>query len=289
MFKFILVPATGSAADGPVFSTALAVARRSAAHLQFLHVRLDVREVVAAMASADYTGGTRPSSKPSTRWSAIPRNDRIGPSRRCGRSAPRGHRASPTLRPAIRPPRSGAAEIGDEAEWLARYGRAADLVVVGRPPEDEPLGLDLLEAALLDTGRPVLIAPPTAPASLARTIAIAWKDTAETARGVDAARSFLDAAEQVMVLAVEEDGGIDAASTERLGRALRWHNPRTTVRHLKPAGKPPVETLLAAAKTAGADLLVMGGYSHSRLREVVFGGFTRHVLAGADLPVLIAH
>jgi nucleotide-binding universal stress UspA family protein len=54
-------------------------------------------------------------------------------------------------------------------------------------------------------------------------------------------------------------------------------------------GRAPAETLLAAARAAGADLLVMGGYGHSRMREVIFGGFTRHMLSGADLPILMVH
>jgi nucleotide-binding universal stress UspA family protein len=70
---------------------------------------------------------------------------------------------------------------------------------------------------------------------------------------------------------------------------MLWHNPGTTVRHLKQDGRPPVETMLEGAATAGADLLVMGGYSHSRVREVLFGGFTRRVLTAAELPVLMAH
>ena len=71
--------------------------------------------------------------------------------------------------------------------------------------------------------------------------------------------------------------------------ALRWHNKATTVQVLGRNGRAPVEILLEGAKAAGATLLVMGGYSHSRLREVVFGGFTKRVLHGAELPVLMAH
>jgi nucleotide-binding universal stress UspA family protein len=61
------------------------------------------------------------------------------------------------------------------------------------------------------------------------------------------------------------------------------------VQCLKPDGRSPVETLLAAAHSANADMLVMGGYSHSRTREIMFGGFTRRILSNADLPVLMAH
>ena len=94
---------------------------------------------------------------------------------------------------------------------------------------------------------------------------------------------------QVIILSVIEEVGADERSCERLRHTLAWHNRKTSVQCLQHADRPAVETLLAAAAAANADLLVMGGYGHSRLREVIFGGFTRHVLAHADLPVLMTH
>jgi nucleotide-binding universal stress UspA family protein len=94
---------------------------------------------------------------------------------------------------------------------------------------------------------------------------------------------------QVIILSVVEEARADERSCERLRHALSWQNPNTSVRCLKHADRPAVDTLLAAAADANADLLVMGGYGHSRLREVIFGGFTRHVLSHAELPVLMTH
>jgi nucleotide-binding universal stress UspA family protein len=288
MVKFILVPATGTATDQPVFAAALTIARRSAAHIEFLHVRMDVREVVAAMASADISGGTGFEQTIDTmEQDAAARQERAEQEVHafCQReglrlaAAPDGDGVSAELR----------VEVGDEADWLAEHGRTADLLVIGRPREDEPVAMDLLEAALLDTGRPVLIAPAATPPSIGRSIAIAWKDTPETARAVGAAQPFVTTAERVTILAVDEGVRTAAETCERLAGALRWSNPAVTVRRLQPESRPPVDTLLAAAKAGGCDLLVMGGYSRSRVREVVFGGFTRHVLKGADLPVLMTH
>jgi nucleotide-binding universal stress UspA family protein len=70
---------------------------------------------------------------------------------------------------------------------------------------------------------------------------------------------------------------------------LRWHNLATAYRHVTPGDGDPVDLLMRAAEELRADLLVMGGYSHSRLREAVFGGFTRRILRGANLPVLMVH
>ena len=93
----------------------------------------------------------------------------------------------------------------------------------------------------------------------------------------------------MIILSVVEDARADERSCERLRHALSWQNPKTSVQCLKQEERPAVDTLLAAAGAANADMLVMGGYGHSRVREVMFGGFTRRVLSHADLPVLMAH
>jgi nucleotide-binding universal stress UspA family protein len=180
-------------------------------------------------------------------------------------------------------------ETGNEAQWLAEYGRFADLVVVGRVRDGEAVALDVLEASLMDTGRPLLIAPAAAPEKLLGTVVIAWKDTPEAARAVSSAMPLIDRAEKLVILTVGEDEKTGQDAAERLQRSLRWHNPATSVKFLERGGRAPVDVLQDAAKSLGATLLVMGGYSHSRLREVVFGGFTQRMLAGCDLPVLMAH
>ena len=288
MFKHILVPATGATTDAAVFTTALLAARPSGAHLEFLHVRLDVTEIVVAMTSGGVGGGAamqgvvdkledETKAQEQKAWQAF--------AAFCGDAGISNGGGKPG---------SGLSadlmvETGNESQWLAEYGRFADLLVVGRVRDGEAVALDVLEAALMDTGRPLLIAPKVAPAKLLGTVVIAWKDAPEAARAVSSAMPFIEQAEKVKILSVGEDEKTGEATSERLQRSLRWHNPATTVQHLERGGRAPVEVLLEAAKAQGATLLIMGGYSHSRLREVVFGGFTQHVLNGADLPVLMAH
>jgi nucleotide-binding universal stress UspA family protein len=180
-------------------------------------------------------------------------------------------------------------ETGDEPTCLAAHGRAADLVVIGREREGDETAMDTLEACLMETGRPVLIAPIVAPTSLSGVVAIAWKDAPEAADAVAAAMPFIEAADRIVIMSVDEGREADAAACERLRHVLAWHHARVEVKRLRPDGRAPVDVLLEAAGAAKAGLLVMGGYSHSRMREVMFGGFTRRVLHGADLPVLIAH
>jgi nucleotide-binding universal stress UspA family protein len=288
VFKYVLVPATGTDIDGPIFAVAHQVARLWSSHLQFLHVRIDAQQIFLAMASAEFGGSAGVES-------AIEAMDQ--------QAAARQQKAELAVRQfcerqsiefgdalkADRPTAEWRVETGEEAAWITNYGRAADLLVAGRGRHDQAEGRGMLEAALMQTGRPVLI-PSTKPRQLdLGTVVIAWKDTREAARAISAAMPFIEQAKRVFVLSVEEGGSSTEHSCDRLCHALRWHNANTEVRRVKPVGENPIELMLQAAAREQGDLLVMGAYSHSRLREVVFGGFTRRVLASADLPVLIAH
>jgi len=170
---------------------------------------------------------------------------------------------------------------------MATYGVASDLIVAPRATAEDVVARSILETVLLESGRPLVIPAISAmPASFER-IAIAWKPTSQAARAVAAALPLLVRAKEVVVVSVEEQ---EAAHHEadRLVRNLAWHGIRATTAPLKPGPGGAGATLLATARDR-ADLLVMGGYGHSRLREWVFGGFTQLVLADAPLPVLIAH
>jgi nucleotide-binding universal stress UspA family protein len=288
VFKYILVPATGADTDAPVFSTALAVARLSGSHLEFLHVGIDVQQTLTAMATADMGSGIG--------YGRILESLEQDVAARRGKAEQAFRDLCERERLTISsdlstdlPSAEWRTEIGDEPAWLAEHGRTADLLVVGRARDGETVAMDVLEACLMATGRPVLIAPASAPARVSGTIAIAWKNRPEAARAVAAAQPFVQMADRVIVLSVDEDAETDEGSCERLRYALSWHNPKTTVRRLKRDERPAVETMLAAAGAVEADVLVMGGYGHSRVREVIFGGFTRRVLTGADLPILMAH
>ena len=170
---------------------------------------------------------------------------------------------------------------------LARYGMAADLIVASRTPDEDAVGRSTLEAVLLETGRPLLVPAAAAmPAAIER-VAIAWKPTQHTTRAVALALPLIARAREVVVLTVAERPD-EHATTDRLVRTLARHGLAARAEGLQPGPDGAVQTLLAAANER-ADLLVMGGYGHTRIREWVFGGFTREVLDGAPLPVLMAH
>jgi nucleotide-binding universal stress UspA family protein len=288
MSRYILVPSTGATTDEPVFAAALMVARLLPAHLEFLHVRVDVQATLTAMASADTGGGIGYGEILETLEQEVASRQKKAET--AFRDFCERERVPVTADPTTTlPSAEWRMETGDEPAWLAEHGRAADLVVIGREREGEPVAMDILEAALMETGRPVLIAPPQAKRELSGVVAIAWKNRPEAARAVAAAQPFLRMADQIIIFSVIEDAHTDEQSCDRLRHALSWRNPQTTVRCLSHGDHPPVDTLLTAAAAVKADMLVMGGYGHSRVREVIFGGFTRRVLSHADMPVLMTH
>ena len=173
--------------------------------------------------------------------------------------------------------------------FIGSYGRVFDLIVLGRPgraPQNPRMAP--LEAALFDSGRPVLIAPPTPPKELGRNLLVAWNGSTEQARTNAFAMPLLRGADEVTVLTVE--GGMTPGPTgdEVALHLVRNGAPATAVT-VAPAGRTTGETILDHAKLRGCDLIVKGAYAQSRLRQMIFGGATRHILAHATLPVLMAH
>lgn len=174
--------------------------------------------------------------------------------------------------------------------FVGSHGRIFDLVVLGRPGRDrQSPSMATLEAALFESGRPILIAPPTPPASLGRRIMIAWNGSTETARAIAFAMPFLARAERVVVLTAE-GGTVPGPTGEALARSLQGHGLAVEARtvpggHVRGGG----EAILAQAAAMDCDLLIKGAYTQSRIRQMIFGGATSHILAEARLPVFMAH
>lgn len=181
-------------------------------------------------------------------------------------------------------------EVGREEDSVARYGRIHDLIVLGRPLSDNELpSMMTLNAALMESGRPLLVAPPTAPSSLGRNVAIAWNGSAEAARSVSAALPFLQKADSVRILAAEEQGSDAVLTAGDLVTYLAWHGVTATTQSFHAGVTHAGEGLEREVLAIGADLLVMGAYTHSRLRQLILGGVTRHMLHHATIPVLMTH
>jgi nucleotide-binding universal stress UspA family protein len=169
--------------------------------------------------------------------------------------------------------------------------RHTDLCVVGQPSEEtpEPEAGRLVEAAFMDSGRPALVVPYIGAApEPSRRILVAWNGSREAARAVHDALPFLLAPERTTVLIVDPQAQGSEVG-EPPGADLARHGVRVEVKSVPGGGLVAGDAILAQAADEGADLLVMGGYGHSRLREMVLGGATRHLLVQMTLPVLLSH
>lgn len=191
--------------------------------------------------------------------------------------------------PAELPSASWEITKGMASEVVATRGGAYDMVIVGRPPPDRTSVAELAaEAALFRTGRPVLIAPPSTPTTMGEAVVIGWNRSASSARAISAALPFLTIARSVTIVSVKTGAKV-GPSTSDIAKYLSWHDVQAEVVELEPDHRLVGEVLLEEAERVSADLVVMGAYSHSRLRELILGGVTRYVLQNADIPVLMAH
>jgi len=176
---------------------------------------------------------------------------------------------------------------------LARHARYADMTIVGQPNPDEGgmPGPDVVESAFLSSGRPALVVPYIgAPAAIGKRVLIAWDAGREAARAVNDALPFLEKAKPVIVLAVNPD---DGSHGEQPGADIALHLARHGITvECKATYADDIsvgDTILSRAADESVDLIVMGGYGHSRLREMVLGGVTRHMLEHMTVPVFMSH
>ena len=173
--------------------------------------------------------------------------------------------------------------------FVGSYGRVFDIIVFGRPGS-YPAGASMaaVEAALFESGRPILIAPPVAPKTLGDNIVIAWNRSTETARCVAFAMPLLQRAKKVTVLTVT-GGMVPGPEGPELARHLRVNGIAAEEMTVDPGSRSSGEMFLAKAEELGCDLLIKGAYTQSRLRQMIFGGATSHILAKTNLPVFMAH
>src|ERR1700677_3808059 len=194
------------------------------------------------------------------------------------------------------PPHGGGGAASLSCSWLkdapsghdfvGSYGRVFDMIVLARPGDEwQSPSMITLESALFESGRPVLIAPPVSPRSLGTNILVAWNNSTEQARTMADAMPLLRLAERITICTVE-GATVAGPSGEQMARSLALNGIAATPITIVPDKRTAGEALLAKAAELGCDLLVKGAYTQSRLREMIFGGTTRHVLTQAKLPVL---
>lgn len=286
-FKSILVPLSAPALIKTSLQAAFKVAASFHAHIETLHVRQDQRMIAASLMNDSMSGAMIDQIIKDNMKSALANTHKT-------RAAMEQACKAAGVRAADKPARGNKVtvawrdEIGYEDHSVVSRGRVADLIVLSRPSTEVDIASSLsLEAALMDSGRPILLVPPKVPSKIGGNVAIAWNGSAEAARAVGQAMPFLLNARKVTILTAAESAREDA-NPAGLQSLLAWHGIKAKIEKVR-ARDDVGKALLAAAVRSGANLLVMGAYSHSRVRELVLGGVTRHVLSDAEIPVFLVH
>jgi nucleotide-binding universal stress UspA family protein len=280
----LLLPLTGTAAGEAALATALTIARYWSAHVTALHVRVDSRDV-APLAGEGLSGAMIEEMMSATEKESSDRAyavramfDRFVASQQVT-----VQEAHPNVGHATA---SFAAVTGREEDIVAQQARLADLTVVPHPDAGEDVSSsDALHAVLFDSGRPVLISPQVTPATVGTRVCVAWNGTAESASSVLAAMPWMQRAEGVRILSAEGYQRRGPGAPD-LAAYLALHDVHADIVMFRSTGSVGAG-LLAAANDFGCDLLSMGAYSHSRLRQLILGGVTRHVLENAAIPVMM--
>ncbi|MDP6573117.1 MAG: universal stress protein [Rhodospirillales bacterium] len=294
--KTILVPVDGTEAARAALELAFVAGKQFSAHVDVLHVSGDPKDAVPLLGE----GMSGAMIEEMIEYAEKEAAERATSGRRmfdeqCARDSVSVVETPPETPTAADTVSAAWVEVvGRDNEAVAQRGRLADLIVAGRPTADaDPSATMVVNAALFETGRPVLVAPPgvsaaPAPAAMGSKVAIAWNLNAEAARAVTAAIPFLGRAESVVVVTAESKRTSSGAAGE-LVPYLAWHGISAVTKTIPPSRRAVGEALLGACADVGADMLVMGAYTHGRVRQLILGGVTRHVLAEATIPVLMAH
>jgi nucleotide-binding universal stress UspA family protein len=277
--KNLLVPIEEHNIIDAVIDTALAVARRFDSYVEGIAVSVDQISAYAADLHFGVVPGLDPVSRQEMADAARHRFENAMMARGMARAAPAQTASGFGWRQDLL--------TGDEL--VGAYARVFDLTVVGRPSNraGHPR-MATLEAALFDSGRPVLLVPPSPFSDVGAEIVIAWNRSTETARAVAQAMPFLKRARNVTVLDVE-NWGVEGPSGKDLLGCLERHGLPARLYAVPAGSKGHGEAILVTAKDLGCDLLVKGAYTQSRLRQMIFGGATSYILANTSLPVLLAH
>ena len=280
----LLLPLTGTAAGEAALTTALLVARLWDAHLTALHVRVDSRDV-APLAGEGLSGAMIEEMMSATEKEGSDRSNAVRTM--FDRFVVQHGVTVAEPHPGAGATANFASITGREEDLVAQLARLTDLTVVPHPEAgDDVSSSDALHAVLFDSGRPVLIAPQVPLPTIGTRICVAWNGTAESAAAVQAAIPWMQKAKAVQILTAEEYQRRGPGPAELAGY-LALHGIQVEAALFRPIEKDVGRGLLEATRTFGADLLAMGAYSHSRLRQLILGGVTRHVLENATLPVLM--
>jgi len=289
MIATILVPVGGGESDQVVFETAFAVATAVNAHLDFMHVRIGAPEAALHTPHIGFAmGGALANALKDLAW-------RSGDRAEAGLQNVRAFCAAHGIVMGDKPCASSVVtarwreEDGNALKRLLTASRHNDLAVMARAVKPDGLPAKRLEKLLLESGRPIIIVPPDRPMRKLGTTVVCWRETSDAARAVSAAMPLLVKAQRVIVVSVTEDGIARAAAADDVVHQLAWHGVKADFRLLPRDGRATSEVLFRVAREEKADLMIMGAYGHSRMREALFGGCTQTAIEAADIAVFLMH
>lgn len=282
--RLVLAPLTGGKRDALILANAFAAAAQLDAHVRALFVRPDPTEAlpffgdeVAPAMAGEIVDAAREAA------------DAASASAQAALNAAAAVAEFETVEKPEDVPSASFFEMrGHFADCVVRAGQLADLIVFGPQKESDRLGIaEAFEAALLKSGAPVLLGSEAQPRDFAR-IAIGWNASAASAHAVRASLPYLEKAETVQIVTVQGTG-VTEEDIENVRDYLRTHGVEADILRAEPQSRSVSDVLLETAVSNNADLLVLGGYGHSRLREWFAGGVTRQILSQATLPLLLVH
>jgi nucleotide-binding universal stress UspA family protein len=183
------------------------------------------------------------------------------------------------------------ASVGGASDVFGRIARHFDLAIVGQVEPGKALPEELVaEGALLDSGRPVLVVPYVQKAGLKLDrVMVCWDGSRNAARAVSDAMPFLTRAKLAEVVTIANEDKNDEIPGVDIAQNLARHGIKVEARRVAPGDVDIANNILSIAADTASDFMVMGSYGHSRLREFLFGGATRGVLAAMTVPVLMSH
>jgi nucleotide-binding universal stress UspA family protein len=276
--KSILVPIEQSDAMGSALDTAVLLARKFNSYIEGFAVRVALTDFIeldtpsAALAETLAQQNVKAETEARNQFEVfmqshgIPRADKRGAlSYGWLTNAPEGDR------------------------FVGSHGRTFDVTVLGKPSDPRGPRMAVLEVALFESGHPVLIAPAAPVQKLGANVLVAWNGSTEQTCTTTFSLPVLAQAERVTVLTVEGGTSVPGPTGEEMCTYLQAHGVPAQPMTVGLEGRKTGETILATAGKLGCDLLIKGAYTQSRLRQMIFGGATRHILAKATIPVLMAH
>lgn len=285
----ILLPLSSTRNAEAAFILGANFARRFSAHLAVLHVRSDGRDI-APLAGEGLTGGMVDELIASAEREGNKRSRDIQhafdafAARTPDVEAVAPHVPFPQGRPSM----SFNVLRGSDSEIVPWHARLSDFTLVPHPDSgDEVSSSEALHAVLFDSGRPAVIAPREPMPHMIRRVCIAWNGTAEAASALRGVIAWASTAERVRVLHCNDYQRRGPEAREVVDY-LAMHNIAADRHEFGAIDRDIGRGLLAACQDFGADMLAMGAYSHSRLRQLILGGVTRHVLEYNTLPVLMS-